>query len=176
MNILTLSIIVFDVLVAAWIIMKSRSSVKNPASRKVELSDIEQCVRKEGFVPVRNDDFITFKVSGETIDVFYEEEKLSIARTYSLDADVNINLILKACSMLHDSVFMVRSRLHQYDNNQTGIVFEIHTMISSPTELERYFGAYLNILFHGIGYHGEMYGNLLKEASSTVGEEKKILS
>jgi hypothetical protein len=42
------------------------------------MSDIEKCIRKEGFVPVREDAYVRFKVSGEPVDVFYVEGKLSL--------------------------------------------------------------------------------------------------
>lgn len=94
-------------------------------NRKADLSDIEQCIRKEGFVPVRNEDRVTFKVSGEEVEVFYGDEKLSLVRTYGLDKDVNLDILSKACSMLHDSTFMIRSSLHRYDNGQMGLIFEV---------------------------------------------------
>jgi hypothetical protein len=134
-------------------------------NRKADLSDIEQCIRKEGFVPVRNEDRVTFKVSGEEVEVFYGDEKLSIVRTYGLDDDVNLNILSKACSMLHDSTFMIRSSLHKYDNGQMGLIFEVQSMATTPAELDRYFSRHLNLLYHGIERHREFYGKLLEESA-----------
>ena len=149
----------------------------------IELTDIEQCIRKEGFVPVRKDNFISFKISGEEVEVFYNDEKLSLVRTYGLDEEVNLDILSQACSMLHDSTFLIRSSLHKYDNNQMGLVFEVQTMVTSPIELDRYFNRYLNLLYHGIERHREIYGKLLeesakqvKEVPSSQGHEQKVVS
>lgn len=149
----------------------------------VEIADIEQCIRKEGFVPVRKENFISFKISGEEVEVFYNDEKLSLVRTYGLDEEVNLDILSQACSMLHDSTFLIRSSLHKYDNNQMGLVFEVQTMVTSPVELDRYFNRYLNLLYHGIERHREIYGKLLeesakqvKEVPSSQGHEQKVVS
>lgn len=152
-------------------------------NRKADLSDIEQCIRKEGFVPVRMEDRVTFKVSGQDVDVFYGDEKLSIVRTYGLDDDVNLDILSKACSMLHDSTFMIRSSLHKYDNGQMGLIFEVQSMATTPAELDRYFSRHLNLLYHGIERHREFYGKLLEESAahstetpSSHAHESKVLS
>lgn len=149
----------------------------------IEMTDIEQCIRKEGFVPVRKDNFISFKNSGEEVDVFYNDEKLSLVRTYWLDDEVNLDILSQACSMLHDSTFLIRSSLHKYDNGQKGLIFEVQTLVSSLTELDKYFSAHLNILYHGIERHREFYGKLLKESAaprtentSSHAHESKVLS
>ena len=152
-------------------------------NRKADLSDIEQCIRKEGFVPVRNEDRITFKVSGEEVEVFYGDEKLSLVRTYGLDQDVNLDILSKACSMLHDSTFMIRSSLHRYDNGQMGLIFEVQSMATTPAELDRHFSRHLNLLYHGIERHREFYGKLLEESAAQAKDtalhqdhEPKVLS
>jgi hypothetical protein len=149
----------------------------------IEMTDIEQCIRKEGFVPVRKENFISFKISGEEVEVFYNDEKLSLVRTYGLDEEVNLDILSQACSMLHDSTFLIRSSLHKYDNNQMGLVFEVQTMVTSPVELDRYFNRYLNLLYHGIERHREIYGKLLeesakqvKEVPSSQGHDQKVVS
>lgn len=139
----------------------------------VEFADIEQCIRKEGFVPVRKDNFISFKISGEEVDVFYNDEKLSLVRTYGLDDEVNFDVLSQACSLLHDSTFLIRSSLHKYDNDQMGLVFEVQAMVTSPVELDRYFSRYLNLLYHGIERHREIYGKLMEEKATKA---KGVLS
>ena len=154
-----------------------------PEEKVMTLSDVEYCIRKEGYIPVRRENSVRFKISGEEIEIFYEDEKMSIIRTYGLDQDVNLEKLLKACSILHDSTFLIRSSVHRYDNNQLGLVFEIQSLIVSPTELERFFEKYLNVLYYGIRRHREIYGKLLEELESTVEEqpttqqmEHKVLS
>jgi hypothetical protein len=154
-----------------------------PEEKVMTLSDVEYCIRKEGYIPVRRENSVRFKISGEEIEIFYEDEKMSIIRTYGLDQDVNLEILLKACSMLHDSTFLIRSSVHRYNNNQLGLVFEIQSLIVSPTELERFFEKYLNVLYYGIQRHREIYGKLLEELESMVEEqpttqqrEHKVLS
>lgn len=162
---------------------KECSGEQQQDNRKADLSDIEQCIRKEGFVPVSMEDRVTFKVSGQDVDVFYGDEKLSIVRTYGLDDDVNLDILSKACSMLHDSTFMIRSSLHKYDNGQMGLIFEVQSMATTPAELDRYFSRHLNLLYHGIERHREFYGKLLEESAahstetpSSHAHESKVLS
>ena len=162
---------------------KECSGQQTQDNRKADLSDIEQCIRKEGVVPVRMEDRVTFKVSGQDVDVFYGDEKLSIVRTYGLDDDVNLDILSKACSMLHDSTFMIRSSLHKYDNGQMGLIFEVQSMATTPAELDRYFSRHLNLLYHGIERHREFYGKLLEESAahstetpSSHAHESKVLS
>ena len=107
--------------------------------RIMDLSDIEYCIKKEGYIPVRRDNYVSFKILGEEIEVFYEDEKLSLVRTYGIGEEVNLDILSKACSALHDTTFLIRSSLHQYDNNHTGLVFEIQSLVVSPKELERFF-------------------------------------
>ena len=146
-------------------------AVVAPEEKVMTLSDVEYCIRKEGYIPVRKENSVCFKISGEEIEIFYEDEKMSIIRSYGLDQDVNLEILLKACSMLHDSTFLIRSSVHRYDNNQLGLVFEIQSLIVSPTELERFFEKYLNVLYYGIQRHREIYGKLLEELESTVEEQ-----
>lgn len=104
--------------------------------RAMDLSDIEYCIRKEGYIPVRRDNYVSFKISGEEIEVFYEDEKLSLVRTYGIGEEVNLDILSKACSALHDTTFLIRSSLRRYDNGQIGLVFEIQSLVVSPKELE----------------------------------------
>ena len=134
----------------------------------IDYSYIEQCIRKEGYVPTPKNDHLCLKVSGEEVDVFYGEEKLSLVRSYGLDDEVNLNILSQACSMLHDSTFLIRSSMHEYDNGQKALIFEVQTMVSSSVELDKYFGRYLSVLCHGIERHREYYGKLLEESSAGV--------
>ena len=147
-------------------LQQEASSVLQDTVPVVEFADIEQCIRKEGFVPVRKDNFISFKISSEEVDVFYNDEKLSLVRTYGLDDEVNFDVLSQACSLLHDSTFLIRSSLHKYDNDQMGLVFEVQAMVTSPVELDRYFSRYLNLLYHGIERHREIYGKLMEEKAT----------
>ena len=140
-------------------------------------------LRKEGFSPVSHEDRVTFKVYGEDVEVFYGDEKLSMVRSYGLDETVDLDVLSKACTMLYDSTFLIRSSVHRYDNDQLGLVFEVQSMLTTPAELDRYFGTYLQFLNHGIARHREYYCKLLEEAAAQTKEtnltrdnDTKILS
>jgi hypothetical protein len=154
-----------------------------PEEKNVSLSDIEYCIRKEGYIPIRKDNYVSFKISGEEIEIFYENDKLSIVRTYGLGEDVNLEVLSKACSMLHDTTFLIRSSIHTYENNELGLVFEVQSLVVSQTELERFFERHLDVLHHGIQRHREIYGSLLQEVSArpedkqmTPSREHKVVS
>lgn len=158
-------------------------NVEQKGKETIDFSHIEQCIKKEGFVPVRRENHISFKVSGEEIEVFYNDEKLSLVLTYGLDEDENLDAISQACSMLHDSTFLIRSSLHKYPNNQMGIVFEVQTLLTSPEELDRHFSSYLNLLYHGKERHREFHAKLVEKESneakgkpSTQIHEQKVVS
>jgi hypothetical protein len=122
-------------------------------------------------------------VYGEDVEVFYGDEKLSMVRSYGLDETVDLDVLSRACTMLHDSIFLIRSSVHRYDNDQLGLVFEVQSMLTTTEELDRYFSRYLQLLYHGIDRHREFYGKLLEEAAAQTKEtnltrdnDTKILS
>lgn len=145
--------VVLSLLSLTWIsllnskMFKDRESAAAPELKVIDFNDIEQCIRKEGFVPVRLEDRLTFKVLGDSVDVFYNQEKLSLVVTYIMDDTVNLDLVSKACSMLHDSTFLIRSSLHTYADGQVGLIFEVQAMVISPAELERYFDTKVRQIF-----------------------------
>lgn len=166
--------VVLSLLSLTWIsllnskMFKDRESAAAPELKVIDFNDIEQCIRKEGFVPVRLEDRLTFKVSGDSVDVFYNQEKLSLVVTYVMDDTVNLDLVSKACSMLHDSTFLIRSSLHTYADGQVGLIFEVQAMVISPAELERYFGRHLSILWNSVGRHRDFFTKLVQEEEAAA--------
>lgn len=153
---------------------RNRDAQASPSVKPLALmtfEDIEFFIRREGYVPIRREDYISFKVSGEEIDVFYNNEKLSIVKTYGLSEDVDIEKLLKACSQLTDSTFLIRGSIHEYDDQRKSLVFEIQAYVSTYAELDRNFTNYLHILLLGIERHREIYGKLIEEQGQRTDEK-----
>lgn len=151
--------------------------------KDITFSDIELCVRTEGYIPQTCDDSVSFKISGERFDVYYQNEVLSIVKSFALSADNDRGLLLKAISQTQDDILLFRGFLFKYDNGSEGICFQIQTYVRSAAELHRYFAQYLNILIHAINRQREIYAQLIEagntsvaEQQTTGGREAKILS
>jgi hypothetical protein len=144
--------------------------IQQEQTRKVTQGDIEMCIRKEGYIPQVEDDMTFFKISGERFDVMYQDQKFTLGKRFGLSEDTDIDMLLKACSQTQDEIFMFRSYVHQYDNGQCMICFEVETYLDSVAELEKYFPQYLNVLLHAVERQREIYYQM-KETEQKKGEE-----
>ena len=157
--------------------------IQQEQTRKVTQGDIEMCIRKEGYIPQVEDDMTFFKISGERFDVMYQDQKFTLGKRFGLSEDTDIDMLLKACSQTQDEIFMFRSYVHQYDNGQCMICFEVETYLDSVAELEKYFPQYLNVLLHAVERQREIYYQMKEtvqkkgeEHTSTSSREPKVLS
>ena len=157
--------------------------IQQEQTRKVTQDDIEMCIRKEGYIPQVEDDMTFFKISGERFDVIYQNEKFTLGKRFGLSEDTDIDMLLKACSHTQNEIFMFRSYVHQYDNGQCMICFEVETYLDSVAELEKYFPQYLNVLLHAVERQREIYYQMKEteqkkgeEHTSTSSREPKVLS
>ena len=157
--------------------------IQQEQTRKVTQDDIEMCIRKEGYIPQVEDDMTFFKISGERFDVMYQDQKFTLGKRFGLSEDTDIDMLLKACSQTQDEIFMFRSYVHQYDNAQCMICFEVETYLDSVAELEKYFPQYLNVLLHAVERQREIYYQMKEtvqkkgeEHTSTSSREPKVLS
>ena len=157
--------------------------IQQEQTRKVTQDDIEMCIRKEGYIPQVEDDMTFFKISGERFDVIYQNEKFTLGKRFGLSEDTDIDMLLKACSQTQNEIFMFRSYVHQYDNGQCMICFEVETYLDSVAELEKYFPQYLNVLLHAVERQREIYYQMKEteqkkgeEHTSTSSREPKVLS
>jgi hypothetical protein len=141
----------------------------------ITLEDIEMCIRREGYIPQRVDDYIMFKISGEEFNVFYNDSKLSLVKMYNLDPDMDVNKILSACSSLHDSIFLVRSSIHRYEGGENALLFEVQALTETKEELLRYFARHLSLLFHGINRHKEIYNALIQDGETPERSDEQEL-
>ena len=139
-------------------------------STPLTIDDIEMCIRKEGYVPQKADDVISFKIAGERYEVYYLEEKFTILKKFGISDDIDKDILLKACSLAHDEIFMFRSYTHTYENDMTVLCFEVETYVYSAAELERYFPQYLSVINAGIDRQREIYQQLVEEVNSRKAE------
>ena len=146
--------------------VKSTPSPEQIGPRALTMDDIDMCIRKEGYVPQKSEDVISFKIAGERYEVYYLDEKFTILKKFGLNDDIDKELLLKACSQSHDEIFMFRSYTHTYENDRTVLCFEVETYVYSSAELERYFPQYLNVLNAAIVRHREIYHQLVKDVNS----------
>lgn len=149
--------------------------IQQEQTRKVTQGDIEMCIRKEGYIPQVEDDMTFFKISGERFDVMYQDQKFTLWKRFGLSEDTDIDMLLRASSQTQDEIFMFRSYVHQYDNGQCVICFEVETYLDSVAELEKYFPQYLNVLLHAVERQREIYYQM-KETEQKKGEEHSSAS
>lgn len=147
------------------------ASQETAEDRVITQEDIEMCVRKEGYVPQRENDYIIFKIAGETYEVYYQDEKFIIAKRFALRQDMDRTLLMESCSMVQDEIFMFRSYIHTYDNGQSLICFEVQTCVRLLAELERYFPYYLNLLTGAAERQKEFFFKMSEEKRKTAGRE-----
>ena len=132
----------------------------------ITLADVEMCIRKEGYVPQVEEDRVMFKIAGERYDVYYQDDKFTLIKRFTLADDVNKELLLKACAQAHNEIFMFRSYTHTLENSTTLLCFEVETYVTSLAELEKFFPQYLNVINHAIVRQKEIYHQMIENNNS----------
>lgn len=167
--IMMLSTMAFGLLAVTWIQCMEKyydNIIPDSVTRELTFQDIEYIIRKEGYIPfLKNEKYITFKASGEECRVFYKDDMLSLRATYLIDNDVNLDLVLKTCSIAQEQGFCFRSYLQNCPNGETVLTFEIETLVHLVNEFERFFPNYLKALLHAIEIHRVIYVSLSEEKS-----------
>lgn len=141
------------------------------AGTKITFDDIADVIREEGWESQRLDDLLYVTISDKDFYVFYKDEKLSVVTFYDLDESDDFNVVLRACSCLVDSSFLIRANIGETKDRGPKLIFQVQTLIYSRNELERYLGAYFRILLVGIGRFQEIYENLMTDRQTP---ERKI--
>ena len=134
----------------------------------ISMSDVEMCIRKEGYIPQTEEERVFFKIAGERFEVYYQDEKFTLVKRYCLGDDVDMDLVLRACSIAHDEIFMFRSYVHTYEDGRSILCFEAETYISSVAEMEKYFPQYLNVLLYACERQREIYQQLVEDRTSKI--------
>ena len=132
----------------------------------ITLADVEMCIRKEGYVPQVEEDRVMFKIAGERYDVYYQDDKFTLIKRFTLADNVNKELLLKACAQAHNEIFMFRSYTHTLENSTTLLCFEVETYVTSLAELEKFFPQYLNVINHAIVRQKEIYHQMIENNNS----------
>lgn len=163
--------IAFGLISITWIqiLEKYYNSIQCESEQDKELSldEIELAIRKEGYLPERVDDKIVFKIAGEMVYIFYQDDKLSFVKEYALSDDVDIDAVSMAIEQLHDSTFLIRGNIHTYSEGTSAITFEVQALTNSTNELNKFINDYLHILLYGIERHRNIYEKLTQESAET---------
>ena len=61
----------------------------------ISMSDVEMCIRKEGYIPQTEEERVFFKIAGERFEVYYQDEKFTLVKRYCLGDDVDMDAVLK---------------------------------------------------------------------------------
>ena len=132
----------------------------------ITLADVEMCIRKEGYVPQVEEDRVMFKIAGERYDVYYQDDKFTLIKRFTLADNVNKELLLKACAQAHNEIFMFLRYTHTLENSTTLLCFEVETYVTSLAELEKFFPQYLNVINHAIVRQKEIYHQMIENNNS----------
>ena len=151
----------------------------------VELNDIAEAVRREGYTPQKGEDDTTifFNISGEPFQVRYEKGFFSIRRHYNLADDIDLEKLRKASVLAEEELFLAKIYVPTYEDGSSSIVFEIPLLITSAKEMYKLFPSCLHFLMNSIQRHRELYNELmaLKEkvedvSQAALGHENKFVS
>ena len=160
-----------------------KKPLKAGESRAITMEDIEMCVRKEGYVPQPDEEHSFFKIAGERYDVYYQDEKFTLVKRYSLGEDVDRALLYEVCSQTQAEIFLFRNYIHTLDDKAMLLCFEVESYVRNIAELERYFPQYLNLINVAVERHRELYNqklevnNSLSDVKSSATEkEHKVVS
>lgn len=132
---------------------------------QIELDDISEAIRSEGYTPQNGDDAHTvfFNISGESFEVRYEHERLTIRIHYNLADEISLDSLRKAAISTEEELYLIKIYFPTYEDGSSSIVFEVPLLISSAKELTRYFPRCLNLLLTSINRHREIYTELEKK-------------
>ena len=153
--------------------------------RHIQLNDINEAIRREGYTPQKGEDDMTvfFNISGEPFQVRYEKGCFSIRRHYDLGDDIDLEILKKAAVLAEEELFLAKIYVPTYDDGSSSIVFEIPLLIASVKELYRLFPSCLRFLMNSIQRHRELYNELMapKEkvedvSQAALGHESKFVS
>lgn len=153
-------------------------------NEEITLSDIAECIKKEGYMPdVKEDDnSVFFKIQGEAYRVHYKDCRFSMYKYYQVGENTKVELLKKAAVPTEEQVFGMKVFVTSHDEGHS-IIFQFSSLFKSVKELQVHFPRCLNILDQGINFHRDRYAELEGEGEvvgvETLGEkqaEHKVFS
>ena len=128
----------------------------------ITLSDIADCIKKEGYAPdIKEDDnSVMFRIQGELYRVHYQDSRFSLYKYYHVGESTDIELLKKAIVPTEDHVFGLKVFVTSHEAESASIIFQFSSLFKSVKELQLHFPRCLSILHHGIVFHRERYAEL----------------
>ena len=128
---------------------------------EITLSDIAECIKKEGYAPdiKEDDDSVLFRIQGEIYRIHYKDCRFSMYKYYQVSENTDVDLLKKAAAPTEEHVFGMKVFVTSHDEGHS-IIFQFSSLLKSVKELQTHFSRCLNILHHGIVFHRERYAEL----------------
>lgn len=138
---------------------------------EITLSDIAECIKKEGYTPdiKEDDDSVLFRIQGELYRIHYKDCRFSMYKYYQVSENTDVDLLKKAAAPTEEYVFGMKVFVTSHDEGHS-IIFQFSSLFKSVKELQTHFPRCLSILHHGISFHREKYAELEGD-SEVVGLE-----
>ena len=165
--------------------MKSWSvRVVDDEKEEITLSDIAECIKKEGYTPdvKEDDDSVLFRIQGELYRVHYKDCRFALYKYYQVGKDTNVDLLKQAVVPTEERIFGMKVFVTSHDEGHS-VIFQFASLFKSVKELQAHFPRCLNILDQGVNFHRDRYAELEGEGEGvgmeTVGEkqaEHKVFS
>ena len=138
----------------------------------ITLSDIADCIKKEGYTPdIKEDDnSVMFRIHGELYRVHYQDSRFSLYKYYHVGESTDLELLKRAIIPTEEHVFGMKVFVTSPEAESASIIFQFSSLFKSVKELQVHFPRCLSTLHHGIVFHRERYAELAGD-SELVGME-----
>ena len=138
----------------------------------ITLSDIADCIKKEGYAPdiQEDDNSVMFRIQGELYRVHYQDCRFSLFKYYNIGDATDVELLKNAIIPTEEHVFGMKVFVTSPEAESASIIFQFSSLFKSVKELQVHFPRCLSTLHHGIVFHRERYAELAGD-SELVGME-----
>lgn len=151
----------------------------------ITLSDIADCIKKEGYIPdiQEDDNSVMFRIQGELYRVHYQDCRFSLYKYYNIGDATDVELLKKAIIPTEEHVFGMKVFVTSSEAESASIIFQFSSLFKSVKELQVHFPRCLSTLHHAVVFHRERYAELAGDGEivgmETVAEnqvEHKVFS
>lgn len=185
--------VILALLSLTWISALNLESrfMKNDSVRVVDdegitLSDIAECIKKEGYIPdiYEENNSVCFKIQGDTYRVYYSDCRFVLYKHYIIDVETDVELLKKATEQTEKKIFALKIFISEDSDGTKGLLFQVSTLLTSLHELKNHFPQFLNIIHTGINFHRDKFAELVKgceetgvpEPADTTKSEHRVVS
>ena len=123
---------------------------------------IADAVRKEGFYPRQNGNWIKFKIQGYGYDIYYDGAKFSLSISFALSGEEDMDAMNEAAAFAMYDNFMIKILILEDQDGFPHIHFSVNSLMSSCQDLDRFFPDYLQIIHESVGRHRDRYYHIIE--------------